>query len=755
VQLYATTPEALHAVEAGAADLYAGFAPVVRYELSNGRYRGLRIAYEERMPVRDLRFAVPHSKAALRDRLDAALDRVKPDASAALRARWLNHDPTASQLVLSDQERAWLRALPPLAVGFDDDWAPFSFVGPSGRPAGIANDTLDYLERSLGISLRRVLSSNWPDTVTAFGRGGGDLALLATSSYDEPPLGTALLTRPYEHYPFVLVARNDEPVARDLGDFADRAVALAPHAPSSGPWFASLTGTQIVRVSSVAAGLEMVDSRRADVLVVDVAAVAGMLERYSGLHIVGAAGHDDRLSFAVRADLAPLAGLIDRALRAMPAVESQRIRDRWVSADTGVHHRWSVNAVRLLPLVIVFGVALLLTLRAYTLLQREVRRRGRAERVLARQIELQSTMMEMIPYPFAARDLQNRYIAVNHAFEEASGLARIDVLGRAGISVMPWGEKNSRRVDEMYWAAIAGHGTQRAELELHGLDDSGPRYGIFWTRLCRDGRGKPLCVLGAMIDITEIRRAELRARETERLLSDVTRWLPAVVFLLRRTRDGRYLFPYIGGDLQRLRDDGGGDDGNGNGDEPTRIEAPGLARVHRGDRRRLIACLERSARQLTPVHIAFRYRAPAGQIWVRAEFVPRPDDDDAVVWSGCAFDASIDHARAEELAHARDMAQAASRAKDRFLTMMSHEIRTPMNGVLGLIEVLERTPLNVQQAEMVGMVQESAGALLQILDDLLDFAKIEAGRLAIESEPFDVRGLVDRAVGLLAASAHE
>ncbi|SAL58299.1 two component regulatory system sensor kinase [Caballeronia arvi] len=104
---------------------------------------------------------------------------------------------------------------------------------------------------------------------------------------------------------------------------------------------------------------------------------------------------------------------------------------------------------------------------------------------------------------------------------------------------------------------------------------------------------------------------------------------------------------------------------------------------------------------------------------------------------------------------ARDIAEAASRAKDDFLAMMSHEIRTPMNGVLGLVEVLENTRLNPDQSQMLGMIQDSASALLQILDDLLDYSKIEAGRLAIESTSIDLRELVDSAVGLLAGRAHE
>ena len=78
-----------------------------------------------------------------------------------------------------------------------------------------------------------------------------------------------------------------------------------------------------------------------------------------------------------------------------------------------------------------------------------------------------------------------------------------------------------------------------------------------------------------------------------------------------------------------------------------------------------------------------------------------------------------------------------------------------MNGVLGLVEVFENTPLNPDQSQMLGMIQDSASALLQILDDLLDYSKIEAGRLTIESMPIDLRELVDNAIGLLAGRAHE
>jgi signal transduction histidine kinase/DNA-binding NarL/FixJ family response regulator len=105
------------------------------------------------------------------------------------------------------------------------------------------------------------------------------------------------------------------------------------------------------------------------------------------------------------------------------------------------------------------------------------------------------------------------------------------------------------------------------------------------------------------------------------------------------------------------------------------------------------------------------------------------------------------------LAAARDAAEGANRAKSAFLAAMSHEIRTPMNGVLGMLEVLERTPPGPAQDRCIAVIRESAGSLLRIIDDLLDFSKIEAGRMELETLPFSLRGLVEGAVDTLTVEA--
>ena len=91
---------------------------------------------------------------------------------------------------------------------------------------------------------------------------------------------------------------------------------------------------------------------------------------------------------------------------------------------------------------------------------------------------------------------------------------------------------------------------------------------------------------------------------------------------------------------------------------------------------------------------------------------------------------------------ARAEAEAANRAKSTFLAAMSHEIRTPMNGVLGMMDVLERSSLEPAQARNVEVMRQSAQGLLRIIDDVLDFSKIDAGRMDIEAVPFSLSELV-------------
>ena len=104
---------------------------------------------------------------------------------------------------------------------------------------------------------------------------------------------------------------------------------------------------------------------------------------------------------------------------------------------------------------------------------------------------------------------------------------------------------------------------------------------------------------------------------------------------------------------------------------------------------------------------------------------------------------------------ARERAEAANEAKSRFLATVSHEVRTPLNGILGIAELLAETPLDREQLAYVQAVRTSGSALASLIDEILDFSRIEAGKLELGSEPFDLAALVEGVVELLAPRAQD
>src|SRR4029077_3285303 len=107
----------------------------------------------------------------------------------------------------------------------------------------------------------------------------------------------------------------------------------------------------------------------------------------------------------------------------------------------------------------------------------------------------------------------------------------------------------------------------------------------------------------------------------------------------------------------------------------------------------------------------------------------------------------------EVIAGAQRKAEAASAAKSRFLATVSHELRTPLSGVMGMADLLIDTGLTPEQATYARAVKSSGESLMSLIDEILDFSKIESGKVELANENFDLSGLVEGVVELLAPRA--
>ncbi|WP_291323341.1 PAS domain S-box protein [Desulfonatronospira sp.] len=143
-----------------------------------------------------------------------------------------------------------------------------------------------------------------------------------------------------------------------------------------------------------------------------------------------------------------------------------------------------------------------------------------------------------------------------------------------------------------------------------------------------------------------------------------------------------------------------------------------------------------------------------GVICQRVTGVPMFDQDGCLVgYRGAGLDITEEVRAREAMQQAMDAAKSASRAKGEFLANMSHEIRTPMNAVIGLSQLLLQTELSEKQQDYLLKIHNSSRMLLGIINDILDYSKIEAGRLELEERSFHLDELLDQVVALFGSAA--
>ncbi len=255
--------------------------------------------------------------------------------------------------------------------------------------------------------------------------------------------------------------------------------------------------------------------------------------------------------------------------------------------------------------------------------------------------------------------------------------------------------------------------------------------------IARNPAGEPLRVVGATMDFSEHKRAEEKLRSAEAFLKLTIDNIPEVV-AVKSAKDFRYVMANRKAHEWRHSVVGKTD---------AELFSPEIAA-------RMLSEDEWIVGHKTPLSALPHKFAMEDKVKTfEASRLPLFDSNGEIEFILVVAEDVTEKLADEDLRRQKEAAEAASAAKSAFLARMSHEIRTPMNGVLGMASLLSDTELTSDQREYADTIQSSATALLSVINDVLDFSRIEAGKMVLEQTPFSLRKTISDSAKVLAVAA--
>jgi len=324
-------------------------------------------------------------------------------------------------------------------------------------------------------------------------------------------------------------------------------------------------------------------------------------------------------------------------------------------------------------------------------------------------------VLDHSPSSIFVKDMKGRYLLVNEQWARLTGVKPVDAIGRSAVECWPDEAESIGAQERKLLDQETSLTTDECMKTIDGVRDF-----IVVRFLLRDGNGSPYAIVGIATDITERKRIEHDLAARDRLLETVRKASPDIITVMDRSGRVRQV-----SDASR-KILGYGENAPSRGDMSRVVHPDDLGMVNETFARLLGGAADKAD---------LRYRARhADGHWVTLDSSAQALADEHGAFAGAVVvtrDVTSGLASETRLYEAREAAEAASEAKSEFLSRMSHELRTPLNSVLGFAQLLRMDDLPTSQSDAVNHILAAGRHLLDLIDEVLDIARIESGHLEL------------------------
>ncbi|NVZ59987.1 transporter substrate-binding domain-containing protein [Pseudomonas edaphica] len=730
--------DALKLIKSGSADVIVEDGAVAYPDMA-----GLVSLQLAAQPIPDLEtslhFAAAQDESLRLALITKAMHNLAPSTLSQLKSRWLSRELSISEFFLSDEERSYLASLPVLKVAYDPDWRPVAFINAQGREDGLASEYWREVVAKLGLKTELVPAKSWKQMLFKMASGQGDIALPV--AYAESSHGQVLYSRPMLSFSNVIVTTGFR-VSR-LAELNGKKLVVSDPLYLRDQLKALLPVSTVEVADSPSKAMQQVVDGTAFAYIGNLSIINSlMIERFSGvLQIVAPAEIPGDLYIGVTSRYTKLLPLINRALRAIPKEQREAMSAKWLYTAQQKGVPWVAIKQTLWVAVSVFFFVGILLFVFYRRLRKEINQRCDAERSVGDQLQLRDALIETYPYPVVVKDVDKRYLLINHAYELAFAINKQDLLGRTTLETQHYPGDWSITIDELATQVMRTRENFHSEFSIPNGQGEVCTW-LYWMKPFYRADQGLAGVMVSLVDITLIREADERAKSLEARLNRITTNLFVGVFEATQERGQLPVFSYLAGLLgQKIEDV--------LADSTVLFDT-----VLPEDLPVLMSDMEAKAESEQPMRTFFRCRAVDREMHIRVDAVPEKTSSGSVIWKGVWVDVTESREKSLKLSQAKEAAEEATHAKSQFLATMSHEIRTPMNGILGLLELLHSKSMSPDQQQIMQMIDESAKSLMTVLNDVLDLSKIEFNQLQLQKQPTDLRALISSVTGIMAHQAH-